>query len=557
MAALSKLFWNQEKRAMIIDGVFYPSVGVFIPVVSTIVICVITYYAIRWINGSEMNVPIRDFSKNHSWIPIKLAAKAWYCSICESLLINGIGVYCDCCGVCADSECIKIANKKLICKVITSKNGVHLHHWVKGNVTFGAVCEICQEDCSVEPGLVDFECCWCQRAVHTQCINGMTEECDFGPFKSMIVPPSCVQVARMKSSIHRHLLLRGVKNPGRSDWSPLIVVANRKSGNGDGAIVLSEFRKYLNPAQVIDLAERSPKTALQWSVLVAPVPIRLLVAGGDGTVSWMLTTAHKMDLEPPPSVAILPLGTGNDLSRVLGWGKENPSDIDAVKFIARIQDARTSHIDRWKLDIMPYRHLGIRLPAKTLFMYNYFSIGVDAQVALDFHKTRDSKFYIFSNRIFNKLLYLTYGTQQVVSADCKNIEQRLDLYLDGKRIELPGLESIVVLNIPSWGAGVNLWSMSGDVATQSFKDGILEVLGIYSSFHIAQLQVGLSTPHRIGQAKTVEVRLKVASPVQVDGEPWEQNPAHIRISLVDQATVLMYKKRSILNIAYGVSSSSS
>lgn len=50
--------------------------------------------------------------------------------------------------------------------------------------------------------------------------------------------------------------------------------------------------------------------------------------------------------------------------------------------------------------------------------------------------------------------------------------------------------------------------MSGDGVTrmtQSYHDGILEVVGIYSSFHMAQLQVGLSCPLRLGQAKVVEV----------------------------------------------------
>lgn len=40
----------------------------------------------------------------------------------------------------------------------------------------------------------------------------------------------------------------------------------------------------------------------------------------------------------------------------------------------------------------------------------------------------------------------------------------------------------------------------------SFNDGMLEVMGIYSSFHIAQLQVGLADPIRLGQAKIVKVR---------------------------------------------------
>lgn len=76
-----------------------------------------------------------------------------------------------------------------------------------------------------------------------------------------------------------------------------IFLANRVSGNSDGDTVLSEFRRYLNPAQVLDLAERPPAAALQWAVLVAPEKINVLAAGGDGTVAWMLSTVHKLDLE--------------------------------------------------------------------------------------------------------------------------------------------------------------------------------------------------------------------------------------------------------------------
>jgi hypothetical protein len=36
-------------------------------------------------------------------------------------------------------------------------------------------------------------------------------------------------------------------------------------------------------------------------------------------------------------------------------------------------------------------------------MYNYLSVGVDAQVALDFHHARESPFYIFSSRLINKV----------------------------------------------------------------------------------------------------------------------------------------------------------
>lgn len=103
-----------------------------------------------------------------------------------------------------------------------------------------------------------------------------------------------------------------------------------------------------------------------------------------------------------------------------------------------------------------------------------------------------------------------YGTQQIIEKKCQGLNEKLELYLDGQRVELPPIESIVVLNIDSWGAGVRLWQMSeteGDYAQQSFNDGRLEVLAIYSSLHIAQLQVGLGVPHRVGQANSVKVRL--------------------------------------------------
>ena len=53
----------------------------------------------------------------------------------------------------------------------------------------------------------------------------------------------------------RHLVVESVKQPfGIPHWKPLIVVANHKSGKGDGAKILQAFRALLNPAQVCSLS---------------------------------------------------------------------------------------------------------------------------------------------------------------------------------------------------------------------------------------------------------------------------------------------------------------
>lgn len=109
---------------------------------------------------------------------------------------------------------------------------------------------MCQVDCGTEGALVDFRCCWCQRIVHPNCLNKTSENCDFGFYKSFIIPPYCISLKKVGIKGNRHLVVDEVKSPTDQSWSPLIVIGNRKSGNNEGESVLRSFRGYLNPLQV-------------------------------------------------------------------------------------------------------------------------------------------------------------------------------------------------------------------------------------------------------------------------------------------------------------------
>lgn len=493
---------------------------------------------------------------NHNWTRITDISQACQCSVCEMLLINNLHEYsCDCCGICADLKCVPVANTKFQCKQISlaqPTQSAMKHLWSRGCMILGSpVCDVCEEECDV-PNQIDYQCAWCLRTVHSTCKPKIAEVCDFGPYRKFIIPPDCITLETKRAGVRfRKSHVITVRAPTWHPWTPLIVLGNRKSGNGDGRHVLSTFRCLLNPLQVVDLADKSPADALQWVSLIPSSGLTLiLAAGGDGTAAWILNTMHAMKLSPAPSLGIIPLGTGNDLSRVLGWGHLYDKDsCGPFQILENLTRSKVVQLDRWSVQIKSIRQLRLTRALKTMWMYNYLSIGVDAQVALDFHNTRESSLYIFSSRAFNKFLYFTFGTQQAMERGCRDLDQRIELYCDGTRVELPPIESVVVLNIPSWGAGVNLWKLgrgSGDGSEESscqeeqrIDDSKLEVMALYSSFHIARLQVGLSEPLKLGQVSQVKIKLSSKTPMQIDGEPWIQSPALITLSYVDKANVLM------------------
>lgn len=102
---------------------------------------------------------------------------------------------------------------------------------------------------------------------------------------------------------------------------PILVIINKSSGGQIGESIMYDFKKLLNPIQVIDLL----KDGFGYIEIFKNIKnLKIIVGGGDGTIASVINYFKTCDinnwkLENPP-IAILPLGTGNDLARSLGWG---------------------------------------------------------------------------------------------------------------------------------------------------------------------------------------------------------------------------------------------
>ncbi len=59
----------------------------------------------------------------------------------------------------------------------------------------------------------------------------------------------------------------------------------------------------------------------------------------------VLSVLDQLDLPNPPAVGILPLGTGNDLARTLGWGGGYNNESMEL-FLNRVINGRIVQLDR-------------------------------------------------------------------------------------------------------------------------------------------------------------------------------------------------------------------
>lgn len=326
------------------------------------------------------------------------------------------------------------------------------------------------------------------------------------------------------------------------DARPLLVFINGKSGAQRGNSLRQRLNILLNPLQVFELSSsEGPEVGLY---LFRKVPhFRILVCGGDGTVGWVLNAIDKQNFVSPPPVAILPAGTGNDLARVLCWG----SGLGSVNrqgglctLLHHIEQAAVTILDRWKVSVLSRQGKLLQHPK---FMNNYLGVGCDAKVALEIHNLREENPEKFYNQFMNKVLYAKEGARSIMARTFDDFPWQVRVEVDGVEIEVPeDAEGVLVANIGSYMGGVDLWQNDDDnqdnFDPQSMHDKLLEVVSISGTWHLGKLQVGLSKARRLAQGQSIKIHLFERLPVQIDGEPWSQQPCTLSISHHGQAFML-------------------
>ena len=247
----------------------------------------------------------------------------------------------------------------------------------------------------------------------------------------------------------------------------------------------------------------------------------LIAVGGDGTVSAVLKTLLDSGLAPQVRIGLIPLGTGNDLARVLNL--YNAFVNKGLLYLVRhLVQAQSRPFDLWRVN-------------DQWVMANYFSSGIDARIAAGFNRDRAAGL-IPGNSVFaNKLHYVK-----------RFFMDRAHRLGEGEiRIRTPHNEwvtytvsrnrTVIVGNIPSFASGSNPFQNS------HMDDRLLEVVRVpkLASFMAAVVLGG--NPLLGGlykrwflpsiQAKEIYIDLAPGEYLQLDGEDLGaqlKSPIHIQ-----------------------------
>lgn len=324
-----------------------------------------------------------------------------------------------------------------------------------------------------------------------------------------------------------------------------IIFINKTSGGGFGAKVKEKLTGRKNSYIVTLPDEPNSWKGLNKEVLYDP-KLKIIVCGGDGTINWVVSMlkdfyGHDNDCFRPP-LSVIPLGTGNDMSNMLGWGDSFelinlPFVNNRVNNIIE-KDYISKNIDIWRVTIKDETG-----NTNEIMMLNYFSIGVDANIAKKFSETRNQNPQLFSSHIASKMMYIPVS----LSADNSKL---LKDYLTGHYVDKDDNQiqlifenyskTFVCQAITKIYGGKDLWKSED----RAVDDGMFEIIQTGGIFHLAVSQIGIKDSTNINNAKKASLQTKEGVVYQVDGEPYTTNgPSTFLIERIGSYPMLFCKEK--------------
>ena len=97
-------------------------------------------------------------------------------------------------------------------------------------------------------------------------------------------------------------------------------------------------------------------------------------------------------------------------------------------------------------------------------MVNYFSLGVDSHVSLNFDMLRQMRPHLFISQVVNKLWYGILGLKVWLQQPVLDLSSSISLVCDDEQVAIPkGTKGIILLNVDSYAGGSQLWEASAGI----------------------------------------------------------------------------------------------
>lgn len=346
------------------------------------------------------------------------------------------------------------------------------------------------------------------------------------------------------------------------DWlnrgrAPCYIVAfiNPHSGDQSAGVMEAEFKRllagprrereigigmvcHLGTGSVADALNKVAKLQ-SLNVDARERRIHLLVCGGDGTVTWVLSEieafmqAHPDVLRHQPPLGVVPMGTGNDLARSLGWDSKFRDSAHVARYLHNALEGTEVELDQWKVTLKPKSLLPPALHSvhgleHVAYFQNYFSVGMDAQITHGVHLARrDSCGRCCFRTGIGKVCYVMHAPLRCCCCAAPPLDLQVH-YVPAESqdptatlpMALGEARQFTMTNINSYGAGQVLFS-SEDLERVRPNDGLLEVFTVADPLALGLLNNPFgarTTPFQ--QARRVEMTFSSGQFFQLDGEPF-------------------------------------